>query len=752
MATRKAFEIWLDSKLPDKYRGKLTAYDNKSIQRFLAGVAQDDPESFATITKAVGDVGRLTGYRQGNTLGVQSMSVPFDKPKLLGEMRAEIVAATKGLTDPKKKADARMGVWRKYNDLFQKLTTEKDAERDGEMSRYVGSGARGKPQQHKLMIGASGLFADPLGNTIDFFEENSYAEGVRPAGLLAATYGARTSVLDTKRSTAKGGYVEKLLVRGGAFVPITERKCDSGAFLVRKADSPDLRGRVLAEEVDGIPAGTIVSTGVLEKLRRFKGRIPVRSPLTCTAETGVCAYCAGANAKGKLPNIGDQAGIQAGTALGEPLAQCLAEGTLVRMADGSEKAIESIQVGEQVLGFDSLTKTSPTEVLTLFDQGQQTTWKWVVSAPRLPIFPRATEDHKVLRLSDLKPITLAQAEHDKCEITFHTGAPCKVLYRTEERVEHCYDIEVANKLHMFVLENGLVVSNSALSSKHTGGAVGSAKSYGGLDNVVNSIMLPGEFEGKATVAEEDGKITEIRPAPQGGNFITIGDKDIFVPQGTEIQVKTGDVVEAGQPLTEGLVSAVDIANTRGVGDARMAWMKTFERVARDNGQPPHWRNMELMARGMVNHVEMGDEPMSDYLPGDTAFYSTAAKSFQAPEDANYSPLSGAAGKVLVAPALHYTIGTKLRPSVIKDLEEAGISAVKVSDKEVQWKPVVVSGPRVGSGSQDWSVHQHSSWLKNNLVDDAVNGLDTNTKENYHFVPRLAVGTDFGKDIATTGKF
>ncbi len=46
----------------------------------------------------------------------------------------------------------------------------------------------------------------------------------------------------------------------------------------------------------------------------------------------------------------------------------------------------------------------------------------------------------------------------------------------------------------------------------------------------------------------------------------------------------------------------------------------------------------------------------------------------------------------------------------------------------------------------------TSYLKAGLEDSAVRGADTDIAENHSFIPRLAVGTEFGKNIARTGKF
>ena len=61
--------------------------------------------------------------------------------------------------------------------------------------------------------------------------------------------------------------------------------------------------------------------------------------------------------------------------------------------------------------------------------------------------------------------------------------------------------------------------------------------------------------------------------------------------------------------------------------------------------------------------------------------------------------------------------------------------------------------RAGAHSgTDWLGKMNSSYLTSNLGQDAERGRDTDTAENVHFAPRLAIGTGFGEKIERTGKF
>ena len=84
------------------------------------------------------------------------------------------------------------------------------------------------------------------------------------------------------------------------------------------------------------------------------------------------------------------------------------------------------------------------------------------------------------------------------------------------------DIEVDHPDHLFVLANGLVVSNSGKKTQGT-------SSYTGFNVIKNLSTVPSTYPDKATVAEKDGQVDKIEPAPQGGNYVYVDGEKHYVP-------------------------------------------------------------------------------------------------------------------------------------------------------------------------------------------------------------------------------
>lgn len=324
MPRLKAIQLAVEEALPDNLRDYTRRYDAKSLGTILHQVAANYPDAFREISKKLTDIGRNAAYWQGETLDIEDLDTGIDRKKIFAEMRREIGAARKQYPhdDTAFKA-TRQKIWDRYIALLETAAMEDAKTRGSNLAYAVGSGSRGNPSQMRSMIASPGLYADAEGNVVPVFIENSFADGLRPGEYMAGTYGARSAVISTKVATAKGGFLGKQVVQVAAPLVVTEEDCGvSNGLDLDVHDTDNLMGRVLARDVPGYKAGTILDRKALSELaRRNVKNLLVRSPLTCQASEGICSKCAGAATDGKLFAIGDTAGITGGQALTEPITQ-----------------------------------------------------------------------------------------------------------------------------------------------------------------------------------------------------------------------------------------------------------------------------------------------------------------------------------------------------------------------------------------------------------------------------------------------
>lgn len=209
------------------------------------------------------------------------------------------------------------------------------------------------------------------------------------------------STVQIKKGTATAGGVGKELNRSVIRMVINGIKDLSDNGIDLDIDDESLHGRVLAREAAGFKPGTVVDRNVLRTLQE-KGvkKVIVHSPIATISAEGIPAEAFGLDYNRMLPSVGDHVGLQASTALSEPMIQgslCLAWYTPVRMADGSEKLIKDIKPGDMVMGADKEGNHFPVKVKNVFDQGLKDVNKYGFITRNLnEISVDSTEDHKYL--------------------------------------------------------------------------------------------------------------------------------------------------------------------------------------------------------------------------------------------------------------------------------------------------------------------------------------------------------------------
>jgi hypothetical protein len=284
------------------------------------------------------------------------------------------------------------------------------------------------------------------------------------------------------------------------------------------------------------------------------------------------------------------------------------------------------------------------------------------------------------------------------------------------------------------------VSQSQLSSKHSGG-VGGAKSISGFSAINALVQVPKKYPDGATHAQRDGTVQEIRPAAQGGFYVQIDGEEHYVPADRDVTVKKGDKLEAGDVVSSGMPNPAEIVRHKGVGEGRRYFTQAMRQVLKNSGINAHRRNIELVSRGLINHVRLNDE-YGDYVPNDIVPYSVLEKSWS-PRDGS---VAGAPNTLhnhyLETPALHYSIGTKITKSVADQLKKFGVQNVQAHKEPPPFEPEMVRGMANISNDQDWMTRMLGSYQSKGFL-NSVHRSAKSDESGSSYVPALARGTDFG---------
>jgi DNA-directed RNA polymerase subunit beta' len=323
---------------PQDFPFQNAVVNKKELASFLDRCARTYPKQVvAEVLDAVKDTGFKYATKSGVTIGLEDVTTPASKPKILAEheKRADKVEQQyrRGVITEDERRQELIEIWTEATDRVRDAMEENFDELNP-IYMMANSGARGNIMQIRQIAGMRGLVANPRGEIIPRPIRANFREGLTVLEYFISTHGARKGLADTALRTADSGYLTRRLVDVAQEVIIRQDDCGTErgirlniakerAFLKQK-----LQGRVLmqdakvADEVI-VPAGEEVS-GEMAKRIEISGveEVLVRSVLTCEARHGVCRMCYGTSpATGHLTEMGEAVGIIAAQSIGEPGTQ-----------------------------------------------------------------------------------------------------------------------------------------------------------------------------------------------------------------------------------------------------------------------------------------------------------------------------------------------------------------------------------------------------------------------------------------------
>lgn len=206
--------------------------------------------------------------------------------------------------------------------------------------------------------------------------------------------------------------------------------------------------------------------------------------------------------------------------------------------------------------------------------------------------------------------------------------------------------------------------------------------------------------------------------------------------------KVGDTIEAGDMLSDGVANPAQFTKFKGIGEARRQFVAAFKGAMKGAGMSGNRRNIEVMSKGLINHVKM-DEEYNQYSPDDVVPYDALEHNWEPREGHKVVTPRESVGHYLEKPVLHYTIGTPIKPSMIKDFDEFGIKQVAVHKQPPPFQPHFVRGLENLQHDPDWMTRMLGSNLRKSTL-QAVHRGAVSDEQGTSYVPSLAKAVDFGR--------
>ncbi len=397
-------------------------------------------------------------------------------------------------------------------------------------------------------------------------------------------------------------------------------------------------------------------------------QVRIRSVLTCEAESGICGCCYGRDlARGTSVNIGEAVGVIAAQSIGEPGTQLTMRtfhigGAAQRGAEQSK--VEAAFDGNIVIRNRSVVKNSdgvlvvmsrncevaitddagrekagyriPYGSKLLVDQGQV-----VVKGTKLAewdpyTLPIITEKEGIANYVDLIEGTSMREVTDEA-----TGISSKVVVEWKNQPKSSElkpRITLRNESGEVVTqENGLearyFMSVDAILSVENGQRVHAGDVLaripregsktrditGGLPRVAE-LFEARKPKDHAIIAEIDGRVEfgkdyknkrRVLVTPDDGEPV-----EYLLPKGKHLVVQEGDFVRKGDPLMDGNPVPHDILRVMGVEALADYLIKEIQDVYRLQGVKINDKHIEVIARQMLQKVEITEPGDSTFLVGE----------------------------------------------------------------------------------------------------------------------------------------
>ena len=152
---------------------------------------------------------------------------------------------------------------------------------------------------------------------------------------------------------------------------------------------------------------------------------------------------------------------------------------------------------------------------------------------------------------------------------------------------------------------------------HSGGVAGDDITQG-LPRV-EELFEARKPKGLAIIAEISG-VAAIRDTKKKREVVVTNQetgevKEYLIPYGSRIKVTDGQVLEAGDELTEGSVNPHDLLKVKGVRAVQDYMIREVQRVYRLQGVDIADKHIEVIVRQMLKKIRIEDNGDSNFLPG-----------------------------------------------------------------------------------------------------------------------------------------
>jgi DNA-directed RNA polymerase subunit beta' len=535
--------------------------------------------------------------KSGLSVAISDVEIPKIKEAMLQKADEEVEQVEKnyrrGLITEQERYEEVIRIW---NETTDTLTNELEKIMDpyGLVYTLANSGAtKAKFKQIRQLAGMRGLMADPSGRIIDLPIRSNFREGLTVLEYFVSTHGGRKGLADTALRTADAGYLTRRLVDVAQDVVVNMHDC-------------------------GTLSGVWISP---PRVKDFTDSMPVR----------VIGRCAGQPIT--HPVTGEILVDRNGEITEEIMAQVI---------PAIEEWLQPIRDGLQAEG------RSRDEIERLINE-KRTEYQINVRSPLMCdseygicqlCYGRALHNSRPVDIGEAVGIIAAQSIGEPGTQltlrTFHTGgvASSEDITQGLPRVEELFEARVPKGQAILAEIDGSV---ELIEDPHEGRKIRLTYS----ESYDDDYPLPKNHEllvqdgGEVAAGEplfrstQKGHHDDVTMARISGRVVVDAkgkklvvrneERDVReypIPHSSQIEVREGDHVTAGQPLTKGPQNPQEILHILGREFVQRYLVDEVQRVYRSQGVNVHDKHIEVIVRQMLRKVRIDMPGDTELLPGE----------------------------------------------------------------------------------------------------------------------------------------
>jgi len=547
----------------------------KELGKIIATcIAVHGTERTTKFLDAVKSMGYKYSTISGISIGIGDMIIPDIKEKMLEEADKKVDMINQGYMQGMLRNSERheevIKVWNATTDELTKALMDSLSDTNP-IRMMADSGARGSANQIKQLAGMRGLMNDTSGDVIEIPIKSNLREGMNTLEFFISSHGARKALSDTALKTADAGYLTRRLVDVAQEVVISEPDCGTDDFTWVKEIS------VVANN----------NKNVIKPLfDRLYGRY---------AAADFVSYQTG------------EVLVKNGELIDSLTAQKIVDSVKAAQAD-AEAARQAVVDG---------VKTKKTDTVAEISEKQD------------EALAKAEAKGKVLTVSEIENLG---------RIKIRSVFDCKSRHGVCAK---CYGINLATGRPAAAGEAvGIMAAQSigepgtqlTMRTFHSGGIASGEDITQGLPRV-EEIFEARRPKGEAVIATVDGMI-KIETGDKGYREIVItpiyeegvehqslldakgnevSELRFAIPLHATITVTDGQIVEAGEALTNGNVNPNDILRVKDIRGVQKYILSEVSKVYKQGGGVNiNDKHIEIITRQMMRRVAIDE-------PGDSGF-------------------------------------------------------------------------------------------------------------------------------------